>query len=316
LAASGALAAVAGIAGRGIGTSQTQPAVKIAGAMTEGLCEAYYAEELGLFKAHGLNAEVRVLQSAASMATAVISGDLHIGCSNVLSVGQAHARNIPFVIIASESMHDKRFPNSAVCVAKQSPVTSAKDLGGKSVAVSTLSGLEALSVKALIDQSGGDLATVKFVEMGPLLVPEAIVSGKIDAGVLAEPYLSAMKDRTRQIGSGDDAIGPHTVQTVWYAMRSWLDANKDTARRFADTMYAAGEWVAKNPEKAAVVLKRYIGIDEPRAYAHSSPKQDVAGIQVVFDAAARYKALPPINATDGTGSSAYDIDGLGQRRGR
>jgi NitT/TauT family transport system substrate-binding protein len=296
----GSAATLAGVSfgGRRIARAQAQPVVKIAGAMTEGLCEAYYAEELGLLKSHGLNAEVRVLQSAAVMATAVISGDLHIGTSNVLTVGQAHARNIPFVIIASESMHDKRFPNSAVCVAKTSSVTSPKDLAGKSVAVSTLSGLEALSVKALIDQSGGDVAAVKFIEMGPLLVPDAIVSGKIDAGVLAEPYLSQMKDRTRQIGSGDDAIGVHTIQTVWYCMKSWLDANKDTARRFADAMYAAGEWVAKNPEKAALVLKKYIGIDEPHAYAHFSPKQDVAGIQVVFDAAARYKALPPIVAAD------------------
>ena len=81
--------------------AQTGPVVRIAGGSTEGLCEAYYAEELGLFKSYGLNAEVRVLASAAPMASAVASGDLHIGTNNVLSIGQAYARNIPFVIIAS-----------------------------------------------------------------------------------------------------------------------------------------------------------------------------------------------------------------------
>ncbi len=131
-------------------------------------------------------------------------------------------------------------------------------------------------------------------------MPEAIVSGKIDAGVLAEPDLSANKDRTRSIGSGDDAISPHTVQTAWYCMRPWLEANKDAARRFVDAIYAAGAWATANPEKAALVLKKYISIDEPRAYAHFSPKQDVAGIQVVLDAAAKYKVLPPITAADFT----------------
>ncbi|MGA2393829.1 MAG: ABC transporter substrate-binding protein [Candidatus Lustribacter sp.] len=272
--------------------------MRIAGGSTEGLCEAYYAQELGLFKSRGLGVDLRVMASAAPMASAVASGDLQIGTNNVFSVAQAIARNIPFVILASAGIHDKRYPNSQVVVAKQSPITSPKELSGKSVGVSTLTGLEALSVKALIDQSGGDLATVKFVEMGPLLVPEAIVSGRIDAGVLAEPELTANKDRTRPIGSGDDAIGPHTVQTVWYCLRPWLDANEDAARRFTDAIYAAGDWATRNPEKAALVLKKYISIDEPRTYARFAPKQDLAGIQVVFDAGAKYKLLPPINAAD------------------
>lgn len=298
LAGAGSLLAGASIAAAGRTADAQAPVVRVAGGSTEGLCEAYYAQELGLFKRRGLNVDLRVMATAAPMASAVASGDLDIGTNNVLSVGQAVARGIPFVIIASASIHDKRYPNSEVVVAKQSPIQSPKDLSGKSVGVSTLSGLEALSVKALIDQAGGDLSSVKFVEMSARLVPEAIVAGRIDAGVLAEPDLSANKDRTRAIGSGDDAISPHTVQTAWYCMRPWLDANEDAARRFADAVYAGGAWATANPDKAAVVLKKYIGIDEPHAYAHFAPKQDVAGIQVVFDAAAKYKFLPPITATD------------------
>jgi ABC-type nitrate/sulfonate/bicarbonate transport system substrate-binding protein len=110
--------------------------------------------------------------------------------------------------------------------------------------------------------------------------------------------LSAAKDRTRSIGSGDDAIGAHTVQTVWYALRPWLEANKDAARRFAAAIYAAGDWATANPEKAAVVLHKYILINEPRAYGRFSTKQDPAGMQVVFDAGAKYKFLPQVNASD------------------
>jgi NitT/TauT family transport system substrate-binding protein len=281
-----------------VAASQTAPLVRVAGGSTEGLCEAYYAQELGFFKSHGVEVDLRVMASAAPMATAVASGDLNVGTNNVLSVGQAYARNIPFVIIASASVHDQRYPNSQVVVAKDSPIRSPKDLAGKSVGVSTLSGLEALSVKALIDQSGGDLAAVKFVEMGARLVPESIVSGRLDAGVLAEPDLSAYKDRTRSIGSGDDAISPHTVQTVWYCMRPWLDANKDAARRFVAAIYAGGAWATANPEKAAPILKKYISIDEPHTYARFSTRQDLAGIQVVFDAAAKYKFSPPVTAAD------------------
>jgi NitT/TauT family transport system substrate-binding protein len=297
LAGTGALLGAISLSGR-CASAQSAAAVRIAGASTEGLCEAYYAEELGFFKRSGLNADVRVLPTAAPIAPAVASGDLHIGAGNALQVATAHAHNIPFVIIATAEVHDKRFQNSAVVVAKNSPITSPRDLGGKSVAVSTLNGLEALAAIALIDQAGGDVSTVKFVEMGPLLVTDAIVTGRVDAGVLPEPMLSAAKDRTRSIGSGDDAIGAHTVQTVWYALRPWLEANKDAARRFAAAIYASGDWATANPEKAAVVLHKYILINEPRAYGRFSTKQDPAGMQVVFDAGAKYKFLPQVNASD------------------
>ena len=195
LAGTGAALAATSLAGRRFASAQTQPVVRIAGAGAEGLCEAYYAAELGYFKSHGLNAEVHVLPTAAPISPAVASGDMHIGTGNVLTVGQAHAHNIPFVIIASAAVHDKRYPNSAVVVGKQSTIQSPRDLGGKSVGVSTLNGVEALAAKALIDQSGGDLSSVKFVEMGPLLVVDAVASGRIDAAVLPEPMLSEAKDR-------------------------------------------------------------------------------------------------------------------------
>lgn len=288
----------ASLAFGGRALAQSAPVVHIAGAKTEGLCEAYYAEELGYFKRAGLNAEVRVLPSAAPIAPAVASGDLQIGAGNALTVAAAHAHGIPFVVVACQAIHDKRWPNSGLVVALDSPVRSAKDLSGKSVGVSTLNGNEQLAGTALIATAGGDVSTVKFVEISPPLIVPALTAGRLDAAVLAEPQLSAARDRTRSLGSGDDAIGEHSVSTIWYALRSWLDANKATARTFADAVYAAGAWANANPEKAALVLHKYIGLDEPRALAHFAPRQDAAGLQVLFDAAAKYRFIPPVVATD------------------
>ena len=62
---------------------------------TEGLSEGYYAEDLGLFKAHGLNVDMKHLNTAAGIAPAVASGDLDIGCGNVLAIGQAQRAQYP-----------------------------------------------------------------------------------------------------------------------------------------------------------------------------------------------------------------------------
>jgi NitT/TauT family transport system substrate-binding protein len=298
LAASGALVAATSFAGRQPARAQNAGVLHAAGSSTEGLSEGYYAEDLGLFKAHGLNVDMRHLNTAATIAPAIASGDLDIGCGNVLVVGQAHAHNIPFVIIAAAEIHDPQYQTSAMIVAKNSPIVTPKDLNGKSVAVSTLNGMEQLSSAALIDRSGGDISTVKFIELPPPTVAEAVASGRVDAAELPEPELSAASDRTRKIGSGDDALGAFSIHTVWYTRRSWLDANKDAAQRFVAAIYAAGAWATANPDKAGLVLQKYLGVKEPRAYARFAPKANLAGIQAIYDAGAKYKFLPPINAAE------------------
>ena len=49
------------------------------------------------------------------------------------------------MIIAAAEIHDPKYRTSAMIVAENSPIMTPKDLNGKSVAVSTLNGLEALS---------------------------------------------------------------------------------------------------------------------------------------------------------------------------
>ena len=298
LAGTSALVAATSLTNWRCAGAQNVPIVHAAGSSTEGLSEGYYAEDLGLFKAHGLNVDMKHLNTAAGIAPAVASGDLDIGCGNVLAIGQAHAHNIPFVIIAAAEVHDPKYQTSAMIVAKNSPIMTPKDLNGKSVAVSTLNGLEALSATALIAQSGGDISTVKFVELPPPTVGDAIVSGRVDAAQLPQPQLSNVADRTRAIGSGDDALGAFTIHTVWYTRREWLDANKDTAKRFVAAIYAAGAWATASPDKAALVLQKYLGVSLTRAYARFASKPDLAGIQAIYDAGAKYKFIPPINAAD------------------
>jgi NitT/TauT family transport system substrate-binding protein len=278
--------------------AQTLPLLKVAAASTEGQAEAYYAEYLGLFKQHGLNVELHRLTSAITIGPAIASGDLHIGVGNVLALGQAHAHNIPFVIIAPGGIHDWRFPTGALVVPTRSLLTSPKELGGKTVAVATINGLDQLAGDALIDQSGGDLPSVKFVELPPPSIPDALAQGRVDAALLQEPALSAAADRVRSIGNAEDAIARVSVQTAWYALRPWLDANKDAARRFADAIYAAGSWAMANPEKAALVLDKYLGIKEPRAFGRFATKPDLPSIQVVLDVGAKYKLVPPVNAAE------------------
>ena len=300
LAGTGALLAATSIAGQRSAFAQTPSPVNVLGGSAEELAEAFYAQDLGFFKAHGLNTVVHNLPNGGAIPTAVASGDYQIGCGNVLSLGQAHAHGFPFVIIASGGINNEASPSSELTVAYNSPIRSPKELNGKSLAVPALNGLSQLRATVLIDRSGGDPSSVKFVELGILTMVDAIAAGRVDAAVLFEPQLTPAitAKLVHSIGNGDDATGRNSVNTAWIVMRSWLDANKDIARRFADAIYATGGWANTNPEKAVVILRKYVRTEQQRAYARFATSDNLAGIQAVLDVGAKYNFLPPTNAAE------------------
>ena len=109
------------------------------------------------------------------------------GVSNTLSLGVAHLRDVPFVVIAPAGMLDTGNPISMVVVALNSTIASGKDLTGKTVGGISLGGLDELAMRAYIDKGGGDWTTTKFVEVPPSAMAEALAQGRVVAAVLPRP---------------------------------------------------------------------------------------------------------------------------------
>src|SRR5665213_3670534 len=65
-----------------------------------------YAQELGLFKAAGLNVEITAVSNGSAIAAAVGAGSYDIGQGNIVSLAAAHQKGIPFVIVAPAGFYD------------------------------------------------------------------------------------------------------------------------------------------------------------------------------------------------------------------
>jgi NitT/TauT family transport system substrate-binding protein len=284
---------------RGIAPAQTGSTINVGAGLIESHAEGYYAVENGFFKQRGLSVQMHSLRNGAAIAAAVTGGDLQIGCSTVLQLAQAHTRGIPYVIICPGGVHDGRFVHTAeIVVAADSPITNAKDLSGKTIAVSTLNGLDQLATSALIDKAGGDSSTTKFVEIPPSATVEALVQGRVGGASIQDPELSAAGPRIRRLGDGLDAIAKIFVTTAWFTTTDWLAKNKDSARRFSDAIFAAGTWAMANPEKAATVLAKYLNFKEPRSIQPFATKRDFGATTALLTTAAKYKLVASVNAGD------------------
>jgi NitT/TauT family transport system substrate-binding protein len=272
------------------------PPLTVGAGLIEPQAQAYYARANGFFKARGLDVEIVTSSNGAATTAAVAGGSMQIGITSVLGLAQAIGRGLPFATFAPGGIHDSRFPASGLLVAADSKLASAKDLAGKTVAVSTAKGLDQLVVSVLVAKLGGDVSAVKFVEMRPPEMLAALQAGRIDAANLEDPEFTAARSKTRMLGDGEDAVGKIFVETTWFATRDWLTNNLDTARRFRDAVIAGGTWSMANPEPAAAILRRDLKTETLRATQRFGTRFNLADYQLLLDAAARFNFIQPTSA--------------------
>lgn len=294
-----------GAAGAGLGlaegaSAQSATTVKVGIGPIEAQAQGYYAKDMGYFAKSGLNVELSPLRAGTAIAAAVVGGDLQFGCSNVVSLGSAHSRGIPFVIIAPGAYYDSNAPTAAGVVAPNAPYKSAKELSGKIIGGISVGGLDQVAMWAWIDKSGGNVSTLKYVELNPSAMADAVAAGRVDACSLNDPDLSAAvaAGKVRILGKAWDAISKLFIQTAWFTTRDYLAQNKETVRRFQQAIVAAGAWANANPVPAAGIIEKYILIKEPRATVRFATKMDPGLIQVVYDTGTKYKFFAPTNAKD------------------
>jgi NitT/TauT family transport system substrate-binding protein len=298
LGTSTALAGTAMLAPGGLAIAQETPVLRIGATSVEGQAEAYYADEQGYFKKAGLAIEIVPMKGGAATVAAIVGGSLDIGCSNPVSIAQALQRGVPLVMLVPGSIWDTRFPTGYAVVAPDSPIKSPKELEGQVVAVTSLGGLSHLLMMAYIQQAGGQIATVKFIELSPSAMVDALLLGRIAASYIDDPEVTAFASRIRTLGPAPNAVAKLFAQTVWFSSPDWLARNKETARRFIEVVIAGGKWAMANQEAAAGVLEKRLGLKEARARVRFATTTDPALLQVVLDSAAKYKMLPPIRAAD------------------
>ena len=72
------------------------------------------------------------------------------------------------------------------------------------------------------------------------LMTDAVLNGRVAGRVSPRPgVFTQTPGRIRSLGSPNDAVGGTYVSIVWFTTTDWLAKNKDTARKFANAIYAS-----------------------------------------------------------------------------
>jgi NitT/TauT family transport system substrate-binding protein len=191
-------------------------------------------------------------------------------------------------------------PTPALIVAKNSPLRSAKDLDGQTIAVVSLVGVNTMAAEAWLNANGVDPSRVHFVELAQPEMGTALERGTIAAAALAEPNITVAitRGQARLFARIYDSIGSRLMLAGWFSTTDWVKKNPAVAKAFAAAMHEAALW-ANNPRnhpRSALILQKEDELPDDVlqsmmrvSYATTF---DESTMQPLIDAAAKYKVIP------------------------
>jgi NitT/TauT family transport system substrate-binding protein len=262
----------------------------------------FFAQEMGFFAKAGLNADVQQMQSGAAMTAAIAGGAVDVASSNIVQLAQAHEKRIPFTLLAPAGVYLPTAVTTILMASQSSPLRTAKDLTGKTIAVTGLKSIAQYAPMAWIDKHGGDSKTVKFVEMPVQEMGDAMAQNRVDAAVVQEPFIARAKKSARIYADVFGAIAPSFLVSAYFGTSDFATANPDLVRSFQRVMRDTAIWANKNHAKTADILVNTLHVDATvvptMTRAIFAESLQPAQIQPVIEVAVKYGGISDFPASE------------------
>ncbi|MDO9397387.1 MAG: ABC transporter substrate-binding protein, partial [Herbiconiux sp.] len=232
----------------------------------------YLGMQDGIFAEHGLEVELVPQTDVAAIISGVASGQYDFGFATVVHVLNANANDIAIRAVATvegqQKAEEEPEEGNALVAGPDTGISSAGDLGGKTVGVIGLSSLNTLAMWDMAAKEGVDTTSINLVQLPFGQMPAALANGDIDAAVVQAPFIADAE------ASGATVIGKPNVETfpdmavgLFTTSQGYIDANEKTVENFAAAMIESQEHATENIDEAKATLVTNLGITEEAAQA-------------------------------------------------
>lgn len=223
----------------------------------------YLGVEKGFFSERDIELSLETAEGGAAIVPAVVSGQYQFGFSNVISMLLAHSKGLPIKVVSngvnSTGVDGEDF--AALMVKGDSPIQSAADLEGRTVAANTLQNIVDTSVRASVRKAGGDPAKVEFTALPFPEQPAALASGNVDAVFVVEPFQQAvLAQGGRKIASSYVDTAPNLTVAVYFASQQLISEDPDLVKRFTEAMQESLSYADAHPDEARAIIGTYTEI--------------------------------------------------------
>jgi len=237
-----------------------QNKVQIGCTATSDCASAMLAIDEGLFKKHGIDAEMVLIGINSNIPAAILSNSIQIGGPTSTVFLQAADGGLDLVAIGGASvMSPVTNKNVAAFVKNGITINSPKDFVGKKVGAPGLGAfLHVLFVKWLIEK-GVDPKQVNFVEVTFPTMMDIMKSGSVDAVLTGEPFITRMSNAgLGSVGAYYAAELGRSEPIIFYAAsREWAEKNPELVKKFRAAIAEAAPVVNEDREKASASIAKF-----------------------------------------------------------
>jgi aliphatic sulfonates family ABC transporter substrate-binding protein len=215
----------------------------------------------GIYEDAGLDIETQIVTGGIQSAEALISGQADVAAlgdaPGIICLSRSPKVKLLSLLGDGERMH-------RLVVRDAAGITSAKDLGGKRLAVQHGSSTHG-GVLLYLKEHGVDPADVNFVSLSPRDFPEAMNAEQIDAAAGSAPWPQNVMESCDDcsILANLEGLG-NTYPLLLVAREEFVQDHPDAARELVKATQAAGEWITSHPDEAADVIAAGSGIGPER----------------------------------------------------
>jgi NitT/TauT family transport system substrate-binding protein len=265
-----------------------------------------FGVEKGFFADRGLDVKLVQQQGGAAIVPGLISGDLQIGGSNVVSMLLARDRGLTVKIVAPGTSvgTDPERDFSAVVVAADSPIGSVRDLTGKTIAVNTLKNVNEIVLKANLEAQGVVPDSLRYAELGFPEMIAAVTQHRVDAALVIEPFATIGQSQgLRVLFRPYVGARPNLGVGTYSANERYIADNPAVIKAFREAAAQTADHITAHPDEYRAALPRLTNIQAnlaPRVNIPVwGPSIDMASLDFFADRMVRYglvKTKPDVNA--------------------
>lgn len=211
----------------------------------------YVAEAKGFDHDHGVDLKFVNFVDNKDLYAAVASGRLDSTHALVSTALRFQATGVPLKVALFQDISTE-----ADGLIGAEGISSVEDLKGKRVAFEEGGGHEML-LRLALEDAGMDLDDVKRVSLAPDKAGTAMISGRVDAAVTYEPYISQTLEQT----SGAEVVVeagdfPGIISDVWAVSDKFAEEHPEAVTGALAAWDDAVEYFRTNPDEALAIVAK------------------------------------------------------------
>jgi NitT/TauT family transport system substrate-binding protein len=256
------VAAIGCCAGAASAAPRATVTIKVGVIPIADVAPVYLGIEKGFFRRRGLDVQPQQAAGGAVIIPSVVSGDYQFGFSNVVSELLAYSKGLKLQIVSPGDAGAKAADDawSGVLVQEDSPIRSARDLGGKTISVNTLNNIGDVTIREALRKRGAS-SDVHFVEIPFPEAVQALHAGRVDAAWIVEPFLTqGLVGGDRRVLANYEAVAPSLPIATFFTTKQYADRNPRIVTAFRAAMQQSLTYARTHPREARRIVLTYTRI--------------------------------------------------------